>query len=83
MVTNHLSSLAQHAYKNHIHTKTNTAHIDLKKSQRTSLTSFLESKIKTVKHFLKWQLPEVLALEKILLEGQNDLLLVSKEDFAV
>ncbi len=44
---------------------------------------FLESKIKTVKHFLKWQLPEVLALEKILLEGQNDLSLVSKEDFDV
>ena len=44
---------------------------------------FLESKIKTVKHFLKWQLPEALALEKILLEGQNDLSLVSKEDFDV
>ncbi len=44
---------------------------------------FLESKIKTVKHFLKWQLPEILALEKILLDGQEDLSLVSKEDFDV
>ena len=52
-------------------------------TEKSQDTLFLESKIKTVKHFLKWQLPEIMALEKILLEGQNDLSLVSKEDFDV